>query len=398
MLLYRPYVNLFLIHTLLTRFCFFSILSGLVMVLNDRHVLLGYIALIMACYSLSYRGFKFFVAPFFDGVSPHKIVAVGCLFAGIGACLVSIAQQPVALLISLVLLAFGISVNQLGLQVVQLNLVEHEKRKTFLYAAASSIGNLCSALAPLSGVFLISKGHSGLLFYLIGAGYFLSALLAYCTFERVVSTPKAGGRFLASYYAFFKDSSFRLFLIANFFIWFIYGQCFSLFSWHVSVVLGQEKSFSHMLLLSGLIGVFGQIPLFYRLENLNGVRVEKNYIYSSLLFLMCFFVMVWGYSNLVLIFIAFSILSLGNIIFFPSTDLIGVRICGQKHKMLWVSLLAISSAFGEAAGSGLGLWLYSLLQPFNPSFIWLFLGMVALVALLLNVKLSKQISGGRVYE
>ena len=265
---------------------------------------------------------------------------------------------------------------------------ENRTRALTLVRLSVNIGIICG---PIIAGFLIQKDNYDLLFWIDG----LTCIIAITTFMLTIDESKIYKARIVVYNrqiksgaiktSFLPDKKFLLFLLASFFMAFLFFQLFTTIPlFNSSVLKLNEVQIGLLLSFNGILIFLIEMPLIGYLER-KKLQITKIILTGSVLMTSGFLFLLFSDSIVILICSIFFI-TLGQILLFSfsNTFAISRAIRGQEGKFM--AFYSMSFGAAQILSPKVG---FSIIEAFDFFSNWLLMCGLGVIGIFLYLKLDK---------
>ncbi len=307
-----------------------------------------------------------------DFIGTKRVQFFSLLFAGFGYIVLGYLRSPVALGITMFVLAI-IAESFRPANVTAMVEVCPPQIRPRGFALNRLAVNLGITIGPAIGGWLAVMDYM-YLFWVDGLTYIGAAILFFLLFRSdgdVISSAKK--KDTPTNASPWKDRPFLIILGACFLIGILFYQLFNTWPLYLREYFGlSEDRIGLLLSMNGIMIVLIEMPLIHRLEKTNPLRIIS---WGSLLLFSGFVLLPFGrgyaYAALMVV-----IWTMGEIMALPltSTFIAGRAPDYSRGKYMGIYSFVFASAF--VAGPALGTWIYETLGPF---YLWTGLGGIGVI-------------------
>jgi DHA1 family multidrug resistance protein-like MFS transporter len=353
----------------------------------------GELGVLLFVFTLTTRGGSILLAPLIDRVPARSAAVSGLIFTGLAFWLLGLSNSVLAAAPCLAIAGVGISVHGVVSRAIVARQVTESGAALRAFSLINVAVNIAAAVGPLLSA-LLSAGQLQTMLWAVGASYLVAALLVARVLRATAATSHAGpmGR---SYLALFRLADFRTLSLANLAGWFLYGQLFSAIPLYLLSALSSRTAGALAFTLNGVMIAACQLPVSAAISRVLRRRPSAATFGLSVmavgigLFGTAFLLLAGAGGNLLLIYAAIGLFSVGEMLFVPTSDAAFSAVASNHgHDPVRVfNARKLTTSGGEALGALAGGSLSLLLSArLGPSAYWLGLGACALLAAVLSVR------------
>jgi MFS transporter, DHA1 family, multidrug resistance protein len=379
-------------HYFWCNFSFFGVLASLVVILSARGFLASEVGVMSMVYTLTFRGGKLLCAPLLDNAGDRIGTLVGSSLAAVGLVMLSMAGSTLVTFVALLVAGLGIAINNIASKMLAAAASDLLDRRSSLFSLINVVVNLAASIAPLLALHAVQHALQQQALCIAGVLYLLSGIITVAKIPGASHVIRERSRsFFSAYMVLLRRSDFLHFMWINGMGWCMYGQLFNTFALHMSQTLHEAPRLGWLYTLNAILIVVCQMTVTSFVDRAakdqNVVRFVMAYFGFSLAFAVP--ALIPGIQGMIA---AVGLFTLAEMVFVPAVDVALLGVVGQSQRAVAYSLLAVSTAVGEAIGGGAGLALYQFSSTaLGPSSYWLMLATIA-VAFALVTALSWKIT------
>jgi MFS transporter, DHA1 family, multidrug resistance protein len=368
----RRATHYIVLHYLVTNLGYFGLLSTLVVALSAAGFAAGRIAVLVMVFTLTSKVAKIPLAPVLDRFSAAASVLLGCLMAAAGFASLPLAVGLGPTMAGLALAGVGISVNALASKQLAAAASDGTDTPARVFSLVNIGVNVSSAVAAPVALMFTARHREDVVLLAVAVAYGLAGVTTFLNYSRLrLHRHAAAISSWRTYLQLLRQPGLGVFLMVNFFGWFLYGQLFNVLAMYVSRTLAAPGRLGWIYTLNALLVVFLQLGVT-RL----GRRVTRGDQSTTVVFAYGTFAVAFaavsvvpGYPGAVAFVVLFT---LAEMMFVPSVDVLLLELIGTRNRAVGYSILSISTALGEATGGGSGVAGYRwLADRGHGSLFWL---------------------------
>ncbi|WP_103352768.1 MFS transporter [Amycolatopsis sp. CA-128772] len=350
----RRATGLIITHYLLSYLGYYGLLSTLAVALSAASFDAGQIAALVMVFALTNKVANIPLAPWLGRLPTTVSVLIGCVMAGAGFTGLRFATGMPMTVLCLGFAGVGISINALGLKTLGAAVSDRLENRSRLFALISVSINIAAATAAPVALFFVERKHHGDVLLAVAALYVLAGLVTFANRVRFPDAERVTRSWsLGLYLAVLRRPGLRAFFAVNFFFWIMYGQLFNALALYVSETLHEPAALGSLYTVNALMVVALQLVV----TRLAGRWLKGRHLTTVVaaygLFAVAFAAvyLVPGFGGAIVFVVLFTV---AEMLFMPSGDVVIVRVIGEQNRAVGYSIFAISTALGEALGSGTG--------------------------------------------
>ncbi|HEX6342174.1 MFS transporter [Umezawaea sp.] len=347
-------------HYLLVYLGYYGVVSTLVVALTAASFNTAQIAALVVVFSLTNKIANIPLAPWLDRMPAAQSVLLGCSMAGVGFVSLRFSSGMTMTVLSLAFAGAGISINALATKQLAAAASDRIANHSTLFSLISMGVNIAAAVAAPVALFFVDREMHDQVLLAIAAIYVAAGVVAFLRRDTVRTRRTTKATSFRRYLDVLVEPGMRRFLLINSFYWIIYGQLFTVLAVYVSSTLGSPRLLGWLYTGNALLVVFLQLFVTRFANRVAKGRALTIVVLSYGLFAVSFLTpqLVPGYLGAVLFVVLFTI---AEMMFVPSGDVLIVGLINPESRAVGYSLFAISTALGEALGSGAGVAAYRYL-------------------------------------
>ncbi len=369
----------------------FGIFTTLSIILQERQLEVKQIGLAVFLFTAAYRIARLPLAPFFDQHTSKVGMLVGCLVSLLGLLLFGISTHFSAVVIALLILGTGLSVNDLSMKRMVAHLRDLDNGSTRALSMAYIVANTASIISPPIALWLVSEKYTSLLFMLLIGLYLIAGILT--LFLKLAADSEKTTFSLSLYRKLLAKPGLISALTINAMGRFLQGQLFYSITLYAGDLINQKTCIGLLYTLASVLVVLFQL-IITKYAELAVKKLQRPYAslmpFAYIIYGLAFVLAAaWsGPGGVVGLIVAFTI---AEMIFLPSMEVLFLRMVGKKNRSVSYSLLSLSNAIGESLGASVGIFTYKEARLLNSGqFFWLLLAMVAFLFSLGAFRLIKR--------
>jgi len=370
---------------------FFTILSVLPLLLPQLNsaITAWWVGALLFMFNLARRASSLLFAGSIGRARVRNVMVVGLLGAAVGYGLIGATHNAFVMAAGLLLAGVGISANGLAARTYVTVGLRTISARAWAFGAIQIAVNVGAALGPIVGNLLLNQHRDAALLTAIGGCYIAAAIAVIALVPGAATASTGVTREPLQWHKLataLKDQAARRLCLMTILGGFLYAQFFS------AVVLQVASATSSSALRAGVISsnavvvVVAQYPMSRycaRASETHAARI-RLIVGGIWLFVASMAVLAAAGRYVVFIYVAASVLSVGETIYTPTVDSAFAELPGDRPAVECFNLRQISVAAGESAGSFAGGALFLLFAQHGArAMYWLLL--TAIAAILLTV-------------
>lgn len=364
---------------------FFSLAS--VYFVDILHYSLSTTAVMLFYSSMVVRTSRIIFLPILDAVNFNISFPFSLLLCSLGFMGLAIVSNPIGVALMILPIGIGYGVNNILIKFA-LSEVNNDQPMIRRFAKYSISVNLGAALGPLIGNLFISN-H-----YKVGITLFSSAIFMIAFVVSSFATKKASFHAVrqnwpSAILKLFSLSEFRHYFVLSCLGWFLYGQFCSSLPLFVSQNLAKKEYVGIIFFINAIVAIVCPMQAVKTIQKYT--KDEQLILMISFSFYTLGLFMVGVFPDLIFIFVAVIMMSLGEVLMLPTLNSYLTRITSSEERIVSFTLASLTMGIGEATGSFAGTYAIKLgeyYQQLNLPF--LVLATIAILFLIFGYALQKR--------